>query len=476
MNKKIFIFRAAKILAFSLIFIYLFNCTYRVLSWKEGTAPYTSAATTLYEELDEDIVDVLFLGSSHCYSSINNAQLWDEHGIGAFDMVISGQDIASSYYYMREVFKTQSPKLVCVELYGATFENHAVTANIYRNALSFKYSDNFVNAVDAIAPEEEKMDYLLKWPIIHTRYRELVKEDFMPASPAYLGGNVSETVVTDIGDLTVYSGSETKPLLKSSEEWIQKMVDFAKENNAEICFFIAPYETDEDTHKQFRYAEQMLKKQNVPVVNFFDKIEEIGLDTHTDFADEGHTNRYGAEKITAYMGKYLKDNYTLPDRRGDETYALWEENSTAYEHKIAAEELILSENMEEYFENLSKLENCTVIITSNGDCTVKDTDISGYFRQLGLDRTFAVTGGACIINDGNIDYVTSEQNYFHYQYVDDGAVEIKGTEEGSLINFNRVEYKVVDNGFNVVVYDNILHKIVDCVGFNASKNFAANRI
>ena len=234
MKKKLFVSRSLKIIAFCLIFIYLFNYSYKVLSWKEGTSPYTSASSTLYDKLEDDIVDVLFLGSSHCYASISNSQLWEDHGLGAFNMVVSGQDLASSYYYMREVFKTQSPKLVCVELYGITFEKHAVTANIYRNALSMNFSDNFIGVVDAIAPEEDKKDYLLKWPIIHTRYRELSKKDFVSTEPAYLGGNAASKAVTYIEDLYVYTGNDCSPISQTNEKWIQQMIDFAKENNAEI--------------------------------------------------------------------------------------------------------------------------------------------------------------------------------------------------------------------------------------------------
>ena len=52
MNKKLFITRAVKVVSFCLIFIYLFSYSYNVLSWKDGSGGYDSAAITLYEELE----------------------------------------------------------------------------------------------------------------------------------------------------------------------------------------------------------------------------------------------------------------------------------------------------------------------------------------------------------------------------------------------------------------------------------------
>ena len=42
----------------------------------------------------------------------------------------------------------------------------------------------------------------------------------------------------------------------------------------------------------------------------------MGLDMTTDTYDAGmHLNIYGAEKLSVYFGKYLKENYDLTDYR-----------------------------------------------------------------------------------------------------------------------------------------------------------------
>ena len=471
MNKKLFISRIIKLSAFCLIFIFLFSYSYKVLSWKDGSGGYNSAAVTLYNKLDDDIVDVLFLGSSHCFCSISNTQLYDEHGIGAFNMVISGQDLASTYYSMREVFKTQSPEVVCVELYGITFEKHAVTANIYRNALSFRYSENFFGVVDAIAPEEDKTDYLLKWPIIHTRYRELQKEDFVSVGPAYLGGSADATRVAEIYEFNIYNGDKTAPISEKNEQWIQKMVDFAKENDTEICFFVVPYVADEKEQQQFRYVEQMLAKQNVSVINFFDKIEEIGFDYRTDFSDKGHTNNSGAAKITSYMGNYIKENHNIPDRRGDDRYTLWQENSLALKHRKDNQQLVKINDINDYFSYLSTLEDKVIVVASNGEHNYPDTDITSSLSKLGISSEFVDNGGVWVIDNGNVVFSSSEQNFSFYHDVTEGVIAVKGNENGKKLTLNRNTYSRVDNGINIIVYDNYLGEMVEYMGFDASNAY-----
>jgi hypothetical protein len=64
--------QAAKIIVFCLIFVVLFNYVYKVLSWKDTAGDYYSSMESFYA-LDDNVMDVLFLGSSHCYCSIKNS-------------------------------------------------------------------------------------------------------------------------------------------------------------------------------------------------------------------------------------------------------------------------------------------------------------------------------------------------------------------------------------------------------------------
>ena len=59
--------------------------------------------------------------------------------------------------------------------------------------------------------------------------------------------------------------------------------------------------------------------------------ENGSSDWQTDTFDHGeHMNLSGAQKVTHFMGEYLKRNYELPDRREDAEYRDWKESYGRY--------------------------------------------------------------------------------------------------------------------------------------------------
>lgn len=62
---------------------------------------------------------------------------------------------------------------------------------------------------------------------------------------------------------------------------------------------------------------------------------DAGIDYTQDFRDYAHMNTRGAEKITKYLGQYLKQNGTYPDHRGDEAFASWERDYEKYAAEAA---------------------------------------------------------------------------------------------------------------------------------------------
>lgn len=75
------------------------------------------------------------------------------------------------------------------------------------------------------------------------------------------------------------------------------------------------------------------KENNLKYYNFLECIEEAELDFKTDTYDRGlHLNVYGAEKMSKYFGKILRDKVGLPDRRGEEELSkIWKNKILLYD-------------------------------------------------------------------------------------------------------------------------------------------------
>lgn len=466
--------RCLKIIVFSGIFLILLNRIYTILSWKDTAGDYYSSVDSYYE-LEEDLVDVLFFGSSHCYCSVDPSLFWDKHGIASFNLAISGQDFAGTYYTLKEALKTQSPKLICIDLFGATFTGYLVEGNLYRNTLPFEISRNSYEMVDSLVEDESrKNEFWFRWPIFHTRYKEIKAEDFRTDLPVYLGYSAGFTT-RQVEDMTTYAGDEVNPMPEEREEWLRKIVELAKENDIEVCFFIAPYVADENALKTYKYVKNWANEQGIPLLDMIELGAQLGMNSYTDFSDSGHTNYYGAQKVSRYLCNYVAEHYDLADHRGEDAYALWDENSKVRSHEVKNEKLRNVTSISRYLNMVSTLEDSVVVVSTAGNYLAEGEDISDRLFDMGIGEEFYTNGGIWVFEDAGMVYTSSEPNAFHHMDLDYSDLLVSRAEGINSVVVDRQQYQKVMDGINILVYDKVLGKVVDCVGFSTAASYQSVR-
>ena len=83
---------------------------------KDRTDHGVKQCIAMYEP-PKNSVDIVVLGSSHVHYGVNTAKLCDEYGISAFDFSSAEQPLWISYYYLKEMCKTQKPKVVVLDFF-----------------------------------------------------------------------------------------------------------------------------------------------------------------------------------------------------------------------------------------------------------------------------------------------------------------------------------------------------------------------
>ena len=88
------------------------------------------------------------------------------------------------------------------------------------------------------------------------------------------------------------------------------------------------------------------QENQIRYINFLNLTEDVGLDFQTDTYDGGlHLNLSGAEKLSKYFGRILKEEYGLSDHHNDsELVKVWEEKSDFYNQMKARQEQELGQN------------------------------------------------------------------------------------------------------------------------------------
>lgn len=323
---------------------------YRLFAWKDTSGVYFDTMEQV-KNLEKNTVDVVFTGPSHTYCGINPNIFWDEYGISAFDMSISGMDMYCTYYYLKEFLKNQSPKVVFVEISNYAYGGHEIQGNVYRAVLSMpnrKYAQEIIekSVANSLVENKDFDSYRLVWPIIHTRYKELQKYDFIENPINLYGlGNTMSFDATEVSiNFDALEHNDTVELSYEQKEWIDKIVDLSRENNFELLFFNTPASINYDAQAIYNSVYSYVQECYGSVC--FDTnrlIDEIGLNVAKDFSDSNHLNSYGAEKLSAFFAVYLHENYDLFDHRGEEEYMYWNEcsdfNSRLWlDHRIHVEE------------------------------------------------------------------------------------------------------------------------------------------
>ena len=462
-------------IAFLIIAVMVIIQVFSVLKWKDTNGDYLSSTRQLYAT-EKDLMDIVFMGSSHCYCGIVPDVLWGDYGYAAFNMTISGQDKASTYYHLKELLKNQSPKIVCVELWGLTYDKHAVEGNVHRNLMAMNLSKNAIGLIQAYADEEEQMDYILRWPIVHTRYKELKRYDFVPYEYSEYGRGVelsyqigwsafpSEAVACEeVGELTV-----------TNKEWLENLYRVSEEEDFELVLFFAPTMVDVEQQKQVNAAKKFAEERGIDFFDFNRLTADVGLDYSRDFIDQTHLNGYGAEKLTRYLGTYIEQKYPLDDHRGDEAYEQWEKSYTHYERTLQAGTLLSISDPASYFTILSELKDFTYLVSFDGNYKQSTLDLAGYAQILGLTEEQYEKGGTFLFKDGEITHLLDNESeeIVIYELNECDALKIQNMElvkenAGALndVMLNMESVGSIYTGLNVVVYDDFKKRVIDKKGY-----------
>ena len=68
--------------------------------------------------LDDNTLDVVFIGSSNIHCNINPNIIWHNYGITSYNYSCDQQELGTTVYYLKQVFETQSPKVVVIDVMG----------------------------------------------------------------------------------------------------------------------------------------------------------------------------------------------------------------------------------------------------------------------------------------------------------------------------------------------------------------------
>lgn len=482
-----------KITAFLLAFTLLFTGMVQVLDFK-----YLDSIFKLdsFYELEDNTVDVLVLGSSHAYQGINTAVLWNDFGIAAFNLCGAAQPIWNTYYYLEEALKTQTPKVILLDTYYVYMSSdYSDSSTAIKNTYGLKWSQTKIDAIKASFNEEKAgKQYFFEILQYHSRYSDLNKADFAPYQ-------ANEEMYKNHKGFYCYFRSEPVEennfsyvkeyhhFTEKVETYYRKIFELAKSKGIPVVATTIPFKADSHLQTCFNEAKFIANEYGCEFYNFIaDYKNALGLDYTIDFADSQHLNYKGNTKLSVFFGEILKNQYAVPDRRGDAKYSSWQEDAEVYNKQLENHKVTKIHKLSSYADVL-KNERYTVVVTSSFN-TIKDinsgalTQMVGFFKKAGVPENEYAGGGMWIFEGGKQVYYSRAADADYRKLVNFkgySAIEIRQQEmlfdeetEDTFLSLRIMDKQKdatkYDHGLNIYVFDNFTQTKVDLFALNYSNN------
>ena len=441
-----------------------------IVSFALGTTSWllkdkNTTLSCLYSEPDNTI-DVAIIGSSHVNNGYIPNILWKECSASAVNVFSWSQPMWISYHYLQETLKTQSPKIVVLDMFGMTYGHsyimpQEIDKTSYNNSFNIDFGVNFlqmIKTVEFCGLDLRNAEDFLPLVRYHTRWKNLDLDQALynpHKDPDKLKGYGIAANVYQAEKPCFSSEVITEPY-EYSIQYIDKIVELCNKNNIDIIFTMVPYVFNEAEYGINNWIKNYADENDVPFLNYNDEDgDRIGIDFGTDLSDNGHVNINGALKITYDLCEYINKNYKF-DREENYNKIQLDKDYEYAERVIKVQSILTAQDIHSWIEQVVNDKSMTLfIIDKEGN-----NDISKLLNNYNINCPPEIK--SVVKNrDGtifNIDVISYDL------FGRAGNVCFDYSNNTILLNDTKVMVESKD--ILIVMYDEILERPLSCVSYD----------
>lgn len=287
-----------------------------------GGQKYFSA--TSYKSEQDRTLDFAMLGNSDVYSGFSPVEFYQQTGSTSYACSAPKQSAHALEENVKYLVEHHDLKLIIIDVDCLFSRNYKLDgASIY------------------------KFSFLIAPVKYHARWKELELKDFYtlpklktdPLKGYMPRANTRKFSLPE--NYMANADAAPKKIEKSVIKNVKNIVSICAQNNVELLFVCLPTPYSWNNAKS-NAVTNIANELGVPFVDLNFQTDDYTLDYANSFRDKGnHLNVFGATYTTNFLVKYLTSRYDLPDHRGEEKYAGWNDLLEYYDNYI--ESLIESE-------------------------------------------------------------------------------------------------------------------------------------
>ena len=295
-------------------------------------------------------IDVLIIGSSATYADYSAAYAYDKYGFTSYPFAISGAPCTNWKPALRDALRTQSPKLVVIDVYGGSYEPEILRTRSSQTYTIMSHQpismQKIETAKEVSAQVEQTSTASLVMPFLKFHYRvpsnlrnikkRLAAESYGPSplkgietlARAQKFGKIDDSGFSD----------ETIALDSQTEATIREFIEYCKNEDIDLMFVKYPLilrqkdPNEMDVNKRANSILEIAEESGCPALNMQKHFYDIGLDQKSDFYNHGHANLTGQKKITTYLCDFIQDNFDIgPSELDQSSRDEWDKSIVYYE-------------------------------------------------------------------------------------------------------------------------------------------------
>lgn len=448
-----------RIVAVVLLFLILFGASYYAQEILK--AKFMGDATTIVDGFyaeKKDALDVVFIGSSNCFCTIDPLVLYKNYGITGYNFASSSQTISISKLYAKETFKKQRPKVIALEVnyIPGTNVNDVSESSLRWGLTQIPFSFDKLKCLKEsdITFGPDYISYVFPILRYHERWKEVTKNDFVYHMKDKMNHDKGFLRTDDVGEnvnLSDYNLEGESWLEEDMIGSLDEFLEICKKNGANVVFFKSP--KMEWYAYQTKVVRDYADAKGIPFIDFNEKIDELCVDVNSDFRDGHHLNSQGAYKITDYFGRFLKENYELEDHRLDDKGSSFEQ-ALYYYNRLLPQPFMEATSIMECNELISQQKDYIMVVTYRGGVNAKTKEKVLPHQWVYVDNKLL------------FDQEWKEDGVV-VRDVDDIQMVLQKKKRDMQVIFDNMNYPGQQNNWAVIIYDKLQKKVVADLGFDS---------
>lgn len=455
---------------------------------------------------EEEPLDVVFVGGSATFVYWEPMKAWNDFGICSYNFATDTIQAECIKYGIKEVLKYQQPSLFVIDVRAFQYYDNMGAENGLRNfsdsldwgidrfRLVNEYLDNHI-----IEENQDKLSLYLDIMKYHSNYAALGNPDNWEMIDNRIDSyNKGFEWIPAYRYLDAPSDFLTGEMVAIQNEALVILYDllnFCKSKSINVLFVVCPYQINKEHYGKYNTMESIISSYGFDFINLNDYYIEMELDFSKDFYNGNHVNCFGAEKYTDFLGKYIVNNYNMPDHRNEDRYISWHDDFAKFkEEESEIKEKICQKKLQAeeghiIASTLSKTINFmewaalvndsrfTILAVGNGEMVfqMSATDKKA-FNIIGLDIPEEGRPYAKVVSGGNEIFSNAdgiENGYEGIVGVEDvvnSYCKIETSSNKLSIIIDEKEYSRQDEGINIVVFENDYHYVADVLTLKNDEN------